>query len=82
MICNVQREGVGNSEATKGYGTPVERATADAFKNAAESFGVGAYLDNQEFVVKHLQSKGDGRGFQFAVWDKDGARSQHYNRRP
>lgn len=78
-ICGVCREGVGNSEAAKGYGTPVERATADAFKNAAESFGVGAYLDNQDFVIKYLQSKGDGRGVQFAIRDKGGVRSSQYN---
>lgn len=60
-------------------GTAIERATADAFKIAAEAFGVGAYLDNQEFVVKYLQSKGDGRGVRFAMYDKDRQRSQQYN---
>lgn len=72
-IGNVTREGVGNSETDKGYGTPVERATADAFKNAAEAFGVGAYLDDQMFVIKHLQSKGDGRGVKFGMLDKKAA---------
>ncbi len=71
----ITREGVGNDKAypelnengkAKIIGTPIERATADAFKNAAEQFGVGAYLDDQKFVAKHLQSQGDGRGVKFA----------------
>jgi len=77
-ICNVTREGVGNSDAFKErtssgnykFGSPIECATADAFKNAAESFGIGAYIDDQDFVVRYLQSKGDGRGVQFAHMDK------------
>ena len=81
-INGVTREGVGNSDNGKGYGTPVERATADAFKNAAEAFGVGAYLDNQDFVIRYLQSQGDGRGVQFAMRDRNGERSQHYKRSP
>jgi hypothetical protein len=79
-IDGTTREGVGNSEAATGYGTPVERATADAFKNAAEAFGVGAYLDDQAFVIRYLQSQGDGRGVQFAMRDKNGERSQHYKK--
>ena len=87
-IDGVSREGVGNSDNGKGYGTPVERATADAFKNAAEAFGVGAYLDNQDFVVRYLQSQGDGRGVQFTMRDtpgrslghRNGEKSQHYKR--
>lgn len=52
-------------------GTPIERAIADAFKNAAEAFGVGAYLDVQaqdkrEFMLRYMQAKGDGRAVQFA----------------
>jgi hypothetical protein len=72
-ICGITREGVGNDHAypdKQTYGTPIERATADAFKSAAEQFGVGAYLDNQQFVIKHLQSQGDGRGVQFGLRDK------------
>jgi hypothetical protein len=38
-----------------------DRAIADAFKDAAESFGVGAYLDDQEFVIRHLYTEGDTR---------------------
>lgn len=46
-------------------GTPIERAIADAFKNAAEAWGVARYLDNQEFVVKYMQSKGDMRAYKY-----------------
>lgn len=89
-ICGITREGVGNDKAypelnergkAKTIGAPPERATADAFKNAAEQFGIGAYLDDQKFVVNYLQRNGDGRGTQFALRDKNGERSQHYNRR-
>jgi hypothetical protein len=73
-INEISREGVGNSDAYKErtiggnykYGSPIECATADAFKNAAELFGVGAYLDNQDFVVRHLKNLGDHRGTKFA----------------
>jgi hypothetical protein len=69
-IEGVTREGVGVAPAAefndqnkrKGIGSPVETAIADALKNAAENFGVGAYLDNQEWVASYLQKKGDGRG--------------------
>lgn len=72
-IAGVTREGVGNADSagdrtsSGGYkfGSPIEKATADAIKNAAEMFGVGAYLDDQKFVVKYLHSKGDGRGVKF-----------------
>lgn len=72
-ICGVTREGVGNSDIDlekKGYGTPVERATADAFKNACESFGVCAYLDtqkdNREKFVGYMHKQGDGRAYKAA----------------
>lgn len=72
-IEGVTREGVGvapppqynDSNKLKGIGLPVEIAIADALKNAAENFGVGAYLDDQKWVVGYLQSKGDGRGVKF-----------------
>ncbi|AFY74760.1 hypothetical protein Syn7502_02823 [Synechococcus sp. PCC 7502] len=68
-IAGISREAVGNAKiqqlSSKGNdmsrGTPIERAIADAFKNAAESFGVGAYLDDQEFVIRHLCKEGDMR---------------------
>jgi hypothetical protein len=86
-IAGITREGVGNDHAypeKQTYGTPIERAIADAFKNAAEQFGIGAYLDDQQFVIRHLQSQGDGRGVQFGMRDKAGDRTQNYtqNRKP
>ncbi len=73
-IAGVAREGVGNSEAfvektdagTYKFGTPIEKAIADAFKNASEAFGVARYLDDQQYVLKYLQSQGDGRGYAFS----------------
>lgn len=71
----ITREGVGNDKAfpelnqqgkTKTIGTPPERARADAFKNAAEEFGIGAYLDDQKFVIRHMQTLGDSRAYKFA----------------
>jgi hypothetical protein len=78
------REGVGvapmadfnDSGKRKGIGSPVEVAIADAFKNAAEQFGVGAYIDNQKKLVTYLQSKMDGRGVKFYKengWKEHGA---------
>jgi hypothetical protein len=75
IICTISIEGVSRSapgnapiEVLSGKGkdmsrgTPIERAIADAFKNSAEAWGIGRYLDNQEFVVRYLKSKGDMRG--------------------
>jgi hypothetical protein len=74
IICNltiagVTRQGVGNAEieliSSNGKdmsrGSPIERATADAWKNAAEQFGVGAYLDDQKFVCDNVLG---GRAYQ------------------
>ena len=88
-VAGVTRQAPGNSPiaqlSSKGNdmsrGTPIERATADAFKNAAEAFGMAAYLDDQAFVVRLLQQQGDGRGVQFALRDKGGVRSNQYNNR-
>lgn len=68
-LCGVSREAWGNAEigvVGKTRGTAIERAIADAFKNAAEAFGVAAYLDDQskekrEFTLKYLHKAGDGR---------------------
>jgi len=68
-IQGVTREGVGtapqaefNDEGKrKGIGSPCECAIADALKNAAEQFGVGAYLDDQDFVAGYLARHGDHR---------------------
>ena len=54
-LCGISRQGVGSAEiqllSSKGRnmarGNPIERAVADAFKNAAEQFGIAAYLDEQ-----------------------------------
>lgn len=72
-IMGISRSAPGNAEiqlvSSRGKdmarGTPIERAIADAFKNAAEAWGVGRYLDNQEFVVNYMQSKGDGRAYKY-----------------
>lgn len=72
-IAGVKRSAPGNAPleliSSRGKdmsrGTPVERAIADAFKNAAEAFGVCRYLDDQPFVIKYLQQKGDMRGYKF-----------------
>lgn len=70
----VTREGAGNDKAypdKKTYGTPIERAIADAFKNAAEQFGVGAYLDDQmgdrQTFIQYMRSGGDNRAFAAAA---------------
>jgi hypothetical protein len=68
VICGVPRIAIGNAENKGGMrGNAIERAVADAYKNAAEAFGVGAYLDEQSrekkaFLANYLHSKGDGRG--------------------
>lgn len=68
-IGEISREAIGNAKITQlsktgndmSRGTPIERAIADAFKNAAESFGVAAYLDDQKYVIRYLKSKEDSR---------------------
>lgn len=72
-ICNVSRQAPGNAPieliSSKGKdmarGTPIERATADAFKNAAEAFGIARYLDDQVKTVNLLHKQGDGRAYKF-----------------
>ncbi len=84
-IDNTTREGVGCAPYDKkGFGTPVESAIADAFKNAAEQFGVGAYLDDQQFTIKLFHGKGDGRAYKYARendWIQNGAQGQPIKRR-
>lgn len=78
-IAGIKRQALGNAEIEvlsrsgkdMSRGTPVERSLADAFKNAAEAFGVAAYLDEQsedkrKFTIRYLQKQGDGRGVQVA----------------
>lgn len=89
-IAGICREGVGNSDAYKErtsvgnfkFGSPIECATADGFKNAAEAFGIGAYLDDQEFVVRYLNSKKDGRGELFAHGDQIRANREPTKNKP
>jgi hypothetical protein len=78
-IAGISRQGIGNAEImllsstgkNMARGTPIERATADAFKNAAEAFGVGRYLDEQADpktkadFVRYMQHSGDGRAADF-----------------
>jgi len=73
-IEGITRTAIGNAEIEllsstgkdMSRGTPIDRAVADAYKNAAEAFGVGAYLDDQtadarKFAALYLNKKGDGR---------------------
>lgn len=78
-IGGVSKQGVGNADImllsnsgkNMARGTPIERATADAFKNAAEAWGVGRYLDeqtdpkNQADFIRYMQHAGDGRAADF-----------------
>lgn len=85
IICGVVREGIGNDKAfpelnesgkAKTFGAPIENATADAFKNAAEQFGIAAYLDDQKKTIALLNRQGDGRAFKYAKeneWIEAGA---------
>ncbi len=71
-IAGIKRSAPGNGEIKNKRGTPIENATADAFKNAAEAFGVARYLDEQskearEFTIRYLHSKGDGRAKKNAI---------------
>lgn len=68
---NAEIELLSRSGKDMSRGTPIERAVADAFKSAAESFGVAAYLDEQaadkrEFTIRYLHSRGDARAFKAA----------------
>lgn len=66
-IAGISRSAPGNAPINAtGWGTPVERAIADAMKNSAEAWGVARYLDDQDFVVSYLKNKGDMRGYKFA----------------
>lgn len=72
---NLTRWGVGNAHVVllssagndMSRGTPVERARADAFKNAAEEWGIGRYIDDQTEVTRILQKSMDGRAIAFAA---------------
>lgn len=78
-VQGISKQGVGNAEIlllsssgkNMARGTPIERATADAFKNAAEAWGVGRYLDEQTDpktkadFIRYMQRSGDGRAATF-----------------
>lgn len=95
-ICGVSRQAPGsapvqllsNEGKDMSRGSPTERATADAFKNGCECFGIGAYLDEQSddaraFMIKYLQKSGDGRGVKYATengWMEGNLRSRPTSR--
>jgi hypothetical protein len=39
----------------------VNKAIAHAFRNAAKSFDVGAYLEDRKFAIRYLKNNGDQR---------------------
>ncbi|MGH7998139.1 MAG: hypothetical protein ACREPR_01565, partial [Brasilonema sp.] len=77
-ICGVTKTGVAdnltfpelNEEGKrKIIGSPVVNAFRAAFKDAAEQFGIGAYLDEQtsdrKKFVQYMSKKGDNRAYKF-----------------
>jgi hypothetical protein len=67
-ICGVTRTGIGDkSNEPSSYGTAAQRAFRKAFVDAAEQFGIGAYLDEQTSektkrnFIKYMQSQGNGK---------------------
>lgn len=78
-IEGISKQGIGNAEIVllsssgknMARGTPIERATADAFKAAAEAWGCCRYLDEQvdaktkKDFVRYMQHAGDGRAADF-----------------
>jgi Rad52/22 family double-strand break repair protein len=77
VICGVSRIAIGNAENKGGMrGNAIERAVADAYKNAAEAFGVCAYLDDQSkekrlWTAQYLHGKGDDRAMSEAMRNGD-----------
>ena len=78
-ICGVTREGVADDKTfpdvnengqAKIIGSPVINATRHAFRDAAEKFGICAYLDDQKAnrgkFVQYMQGKGDYRAYKAA----------------
>lgn len=78
-ILGVSKQGVGNAKIMElsnngkdmSRGTPIERATADAFKQACENWGCGRYLDLQADpktkanFIRYMQSRNDGRAAKY-----------------
>lgn len=93
-ICGVTRTGVGDDKTfpetndrgkSKVIGTPAVRAFRNAFKDAAEQFGICSYLDDQkegaskQEFIRYMQGKGDGRAQKFAMengWSQQGEPQQ------
>lgn len=54
-ILGIEHQGIGYGRSHNSYkGGKEEIAYADAFKNAAEQHGLGAYLDDQKELVRYL----------------------------
>lgn len=74
-IGNAEIELLSNSGKDMSRGTSIERAIADAFKNAAEAWGIARYLDEQTDpnakadFIRYMQKSGDGRA---AAWHHQG----------
>lgn len=89
-ICGVTRTGIADSKTypelndegkEKIIGTPVVNTTRHSFRDAAERFGVAAYLDEQkgkgkERFIQYMNSRGDKRAQDFSQeneWKDAGA---------
>lgn len=71
-ICGITRTGIGDkSNEPSPYGTSAQRAFRKAFVDAAEQFGIGAYLDEQtsektkRSFIRHMQQSGNGKAAVF-----------------
>lgn len=89
-ICGVTRTGVADSKTypelndegkEKIIGSPAVNTSRHSFRDAAERFGLGAYLDSQkgktrDAFIKYMSGKGDARAALFAQeneWVEAGA---------
>ncbi|NEQ26420.1 MAG: hypothetical protein F6K28_46795 [Microcoleus sp. SIO2G3] len=77
-VCGVTRTGIGDkSNEPSPYGTAAQRAFRKAFVDAAEQFGIGAYLDEQTSektkrnFIRYMQTSGNGKA---AVFYQDARR--------
>ncbi|MDX2099327.1 MAG: hypothetical protein SFW36_16235 [Leptolyngbyaceae cyanobacterium bins.59] len=52
---------ISNSGNDMARGTPLQRARAKAFSNAAEAWGIGRELDDQKALLQYLIDQGDRR---------------------
>jgi hypothetical protein len=78
-ICGVTHEGIADSKTfpelnedgkEKIIGSPVINASRHAFRDAAEQFGIGAYLDTQkaerEKFIRYMSGKGNQTAYKAA----------------